>query len=126
MRLALPTIMVLLYLPSTQNASINHSEIFVSYGGKHGMNGFGSGIFCSLLILLMCNHLPLSMFLSTIQYLRLTMLITHQSLLSDLMKHIIEALPITNAAGLTVLYTQKILLLKFMYHNHISFLIVEL
>ena len=27
------------------NASINHSEISVSYGGKHGMNGFGSGIF---------------------------------------------------------------------------------
>ena len=27
--------------------------------------------------------------------------------LSDLMKHIIEALPITNAAGLTILYTQK-------------------
>ena len=41
---------------NTSNASINHSEIFVSYGGKHGMNGFGSGIFCSLLILLMCNH----------------------------------------------------------------------
>ena len=32
------------------NASINHSEISISYGGKHGMNRFCSIIFLFLLI----------------------------------------------------------------------------
>ena len=32
------------------NTSINHSEISISYGGKHGMNRFGSSIFLFLLI----------------------------------------------------------------------------
>ena len=92
------------------NASINHSEISVSYGGKQGMNGFGSGIF--LFFTDIIDVQPFTPFNVSINY---TVFKTnyefayHQSntCFSDLMKHNIKRLPIANAAGLTVLYTQK-------------------
>ena len=92
------------------NALISHSEISVSYGGKHGMNGFGSGIF--LFFTDIIDVQPFTPFNASINY---TIFKTNyefahhpsNTCLSDLMKHIIEPLPIANAAGLTVLYTQK-------------------
>ena len=92
------------------NASINHSEISVSYGGKHGMNGFGSGIF--LFFTDIIDVQPFTLFSVSIHY---TVFKTNyefahhpsDTCLSDLMKLNIECLPIANAAGLTVLYTQK-------------------
>ena len=90
------------------NASINHSEISVSYGGKHGMNGFGSGIFLFFAdIIDVQPFTPLKVFINDTVF--KTNFAHHPSntCLSDLMKHNIERLPITNAAGLTVLYTQK-------------------
>ena len=90
------------------NASINHSEISVSYGGKHGMNGFGSGIF--LFFTDIIDVQPFTPFNVSINYIVFKTNYAHHPLvtcLSDLMKHNIERLPIANAAGLTVLYTQK-------------------
>ena len=111
------------------NASINYSEISISYGGKHGMNGFGSGIFLFLTDII--DVQPFTPFSVSINYsvFKTNYEFAHYpsvTCLSDLMKLNIEHLPIANAAGLTVLYTQKILLLKFMYHNQISFLTLEL
>ena len=90
------------------NASINHSEISVSYGGKQGMNGFGSGIF--LFFTDIIDVQPFTSFNVSINYtIFKTNYAHHQSVtcISDLMKLNIEPLPIVNAAGLTVLYTQK-------------------
>ena len=92
------------------NASINHSEISVSYGGKQGMSGFGSGIF--LFFTDIIDVQPFTPFNVSINYavFKTNYEFAHHpsvTCLSDLMKHIIEPLPIINAAGLTVLYTQK-------------------
>ena len=90
------------------NASINHSEISVSYGGKHGMNGFGSGIF--LFFTDIIDVQPFTPFNVSINYTVFKTNYAHHpsvTCLSDLMKLNIERLPIVNAAGLTVLYTQK-------------------
>ena len=92
------------------NASINHSEISVSYGGKHDMNSFGSGIF--LFFTDIIDVQPFTPFSVSINY---TVFKTNyefahhpsDTCLSDLMKLNIEPLPIANAAGLTVLYTQQ-------------------
>ena len=90
------------------NASINHSEISVSYGGKQGMNSFGSGIF--LFFTDIIHMQPFTPFNVSINYTVFkTNYARHSAVtcLSDLMKLNIEPLPIINAAGLTVLYTQK-------------------
>ena len=90
------------------NASINHSEISVSYGGKQGMNGFGSGIF--LFFTDIIDVQPFPPFNVSISYTVFKTNYAHHpsvTCLSDLMKLNIERLPIANAAGLTVLYTQK-------------------
>ena len=90
------------------NASINHSEISVSYGGKHGMNGFGSGIFLFFTdIIDVQPFTPLKVFINDTVF--KTNFAHHPSntCLSDLMKLNIERLPIVNAAGQTVLYIQK-------------------
>ena len=90
------------------NASINHSEISVSYGGKHGMKDFGSGIF--LFFTDIIDVQPFTPFNVSINYTVFKTNCAHHpsvTCLSDLMKHIIEPLPIANAAGLTVLYTQE-------------------
>ena len=92
------------------NASINHSEISVSYGGEHGTNGFGSGIF--LFFTDVIDVQPFTPFNVSINYtvFKTNYEFAHHPLvtcLSDLMKLNIEPLPIANAAGLTVLYTQK-------------------
>ena len=89
------------------NASINHSEISVSYGGKHGMNSFGSGIF--LFFTDIIDVQPFTPFNVSIKH---TLFnnnyeFLHHSSNTCLMKHNIEPLPIINAAGLTVLYTQR-------------------
>ena len=91
-------------------ASINHSEISVSYGGKHGMNSFGSGIFLFFTdIIDVQPFTPFNVSISYTVFKNNYEFAHHPSVtcLSDLMKHIIEPLPIANAAGLTVLYTQK-------------------
>ena len=90
------------------NASINHSEISISYGGKHGMNGFGSGIF--LFFTDIIDVQPFTPFNVSINYTVFKTNYAHHpsvTCLSDLMKLNIEPLPIVNAAGLTVLYIQK-------------------
>ena len=90
------------------NVSINHSEISVSCGGKHGMNGFGSGIF--LFFTDIIDVQPFTPFNVSINYTIFKTNYAHHpsvTCLSDLMKHNIKRLPIANAAGLTVLYTQK-------------------
>ena len=90
------------------NASINHSEISTSYGGKQGMNSFGSGIFMFFTdIIDVQPFTPLKVFINNTVF--KTNYAHHPSntCLSDLMKLNIERLPIVNAAGLTVLYTQK-------------------
>ena len=90
------------------NASINHSEISVSYGGKHGLNGYGSGIFLFLTdIIDVQSFTPFNV---SINYTVFKTNFAHHpsnTCLSDLMKQNIEHLPIVNTAGLTVLYTQK-------------------
>ena len=99
-------IMVLLCLPLIHQV---HQSIILPFPFLMAQIVLVPVYFCSLPIFLTCSHLPLSKFLSTMQYLRLTMnILTHQLLacLSDL-KHNIERLPIANAAGLTVFYTQK-------------------
>ena len=115
---------------NSSNVSINHSEISVSYGGKNGTNGFGSGIFLFFTdIIDVQTFTPFNVSISYTVFKNNYEFAHHPSvtcLSTDLMKLNIERLPIANAAGLTVLYTQKILLLKFMYHNQISFLIMEL
>ena len=89
------------------NASINHSEISVSYGGKHGMNSFGSGIF--LFFTDIIDVQPFTPFNVSINYIvfKTNYEFLHHSSNTCLMKLNIERLPIVNAAGLTVLYTQK-------------------
>ena len=90
------------------NASINHSEISVSYGGKHDMNGFGSGIF--LFFTDIIDVQPFTTFNISIYYTVFKTNYAHHpsnTCLSDLIKHTMGHLPIVNAAGLTVLYTQK-------------------
>ena len=90
------------------NASINHSEISLSYGGKHGMNGFGSGIF--LFFTDIIDVQPFTPFNVSIKHTVFKTNYAHHpsvTCLSDLMKLNIESLPIINAAGLTVFYTQK-------------------
>ena len=90
------------------NASINHSENSVSNGGKHGMNSFGSGIF--LFFTDIIDVQPFVPFNVSIKHTVFKTNYAHHpsvTCLSDLMKHIIEPLPIANAAGLTVFYTQK-------------------
>ena len=90
------------------NASFNHSEISISYGGKQGMNGFGSGIF--LFFTDIIDVQPFTPFNVSINYTVFKTNYAHHpsvTCLSDLMKLNIERLPIANAAGLTVLYTQK-------------------
>ena len=90
------------------NASINHSEISVSYGGKQGMNGFVSGML--LFFTDIIDVQPFTPFNVSINYTVFKTNYAHHSsvtCLSDLMKLNIEPLPIANAAGLTVLYTQK-------------------
>ena len=82
------------------NASINHSEISVSYGGKQGMNSFGSGIF--LFFTDIIDVQPFTPFNVSIKH-----TLFKNNYLSDLMTLNIEPLPIANAAGLTVLYTQQ-------------------
>ena len=92
------------------NASINHSEISVSYGGKHGMNGFGSGIFLFFTdIIDVQPFTPFNVSISYTVFKNNYEFAHHPSVtcLSDLMKLNIDHLPIVNAAGLTVLYTQK-------------------
>ena len=92
------------------NASISHSEISVSYGGKHSMNSFGSGIFLFFTdIIDVQPFTPFNVSISYTVFKNNYEFAHHPSVtcLSDLMKHIIEPLPIANAAGLTVLYTQK-------------------
>ena len=90
------------------NALINHSEISVSYGGKQGMNGFGSGIF-----LFFTDIIDVQPFTTFNVYIYYTVFKTNyahhpsNTCLSDLIKHTIGRLPIVNAAGLTVLHTQK-------------------
>ena len=92
------------------NASINHSEISVSYGGKQGKNSFGSGI-CLFFtdIIDVQPFTSLKVFIKDIVFKTNYEFIHHPSVtcLSDLMKHNIERLPIANAAGLTVFYAQK-------------------
>ena len=90
------------------NASIIHSDISISYGGKQGMNGFGSGIFLLFTdIIGVKPFAPLKVFINH-AVVKANFELTHPSItcLSDL-QHNIEQLPIANAAGLTVLYTQK-------------------
>ena len=90
------------------NASISHSEISISYGGKNGMNGFGSGIF--LFYTDIIDVQPFTPFNVSINYTVFKTNYAHHpsvTCLSDLMKLNIERLLIVNAAGLTVLYTQK-------------------
>ena len=90
------------------NASINHSEISVSYGGKHGMNGYGSGIF--LFFTDIIDVQSFTPFNVSINYTVFKTTFAHHpsnTCLSDLMKQNIERLPIVNAAGITVLYTQE-------------------
>ena len=93
------------------NASINHSEIsFHMHGGRHGMNDIGSGIFMFFTDII--DVQPFTPFNVSINYtvFKSNYEFAHHpsvTCLSDLMKHIIEPLPIANAAGLTVLYTQK-------------------
>ena len=90
------------------NASFNHSEISISYGRKQGMNGFGSGIF--LFFTDIIDVQPFTPFNVSINYTVFKTNYAHHpsvTCLSDLMKLNIERLPIANAAGLTVLYTQK-------------------
>ena len=91
------------------NASINHSEISVSYGGKHNMNSFGSGVF--LFFTDIIDVQPFTPFNVSIKHTVFKTNYAHHpsntACLSDLMKLNIERLPIANAAGLTVFYTQK-------------------
>ena len=72
------------------------------------MNGFGSGIF--LFFTDIIDVQPFTPFSVSINYTVVKTNFAHHSsvtCLSDLMKLNIECLPIANAAGLTVLYTQK-------------------
>ena len=91
------------------NASINHSEISVSYGGKHNMNSFGSGVF--LFFTDIIDVQPFTPFNVSINYTVFKANYAYHpsktTCLSDLMKLNIERLPIANATGLMVLYTQK-------------------
>ena len=90
------------------NASINHSEISVSYGGKQGMNGFGSGIFLFFTdIIDVQSFTPFNVFINYTVFKTNYAHHPSNSCLFDLIKHNIEHLPIVNAAGLTVHYTQK-------------------
>ena len=108
------------------NASISHSEISVSYGGKHGMNSFGSGIFLFFTdIIDVQTFTPFNVSINYTVFKTNYAHLPSVTCLSDLMKLNIERLPIFNAAGLTVLYIQKNLLLKFMYCNQVSFQIME-
>ena len=82
--------------------------ISVSYGRKQGMNSFGSGIF--LFFTDIIDVQPFTPFSVSINYTVFKTNFAHYpsvTCLSDLMKLNIECLPIANAAGLTVLYTQK-------------------
>ena len=97
------------------NASINHSEISVSYGGKYGMNGFGSGTLLFFTdIIDVQPFTPFSVFIKHIVFKTNYEFARHPSVtcLSDLMKLNIKRLPIANAAGLTVLYTQQLFTAK--------------
>ena len=74
------------------------------------MNGFGSGIFLFFTdIIDVQPFTPFNVSISYTVFKNNYEFAHHPSVtcLSDLMKHIIEPLPIANAAGLTVLYTQK-------------------
>ena len=86
------------------SASMNHSSISIS----NGTNCFGSGIFVFFTDIL--DMQPFTTFKVSINYavFETNYEYTHPSVtcLSDL-KHNIERLPIANAAGLTVFYTQK-------------------
>ena len=92
------------------NSSINHSEISISYGGKHGMIGLGSGIFLFFTDKIIIDVKPFTTFNVSINNTVFKTNYAHHpsdTCLSDLMKLNIEHFSIANAAGLTVLYTQK-------------------
>ena len=92
------------------NASINHSEISISYGGKHGMIGLGSGIFLFFTDKIIIDVQPFTTFNVSINHTVFKTNYAHHpsdTCLSDLMKLNMERFSIANAAGLTVLYTQK-------------------